>query len=73
VENYNEYAETISESGFEVGPPETATFQYDWKSDTVPVEYNTLGLQYVKTYQLAKYSIMVKAIGPRGVPMSPPK
>ena len=73
LSTYNEYGQSISETGFEVGPPEGATFQYNWKSDTVLVGYNTLGVQYNKSYQLAKYSITVKAIGPRGVSMYPPK
>jgi len=75
LSTYNEYGDPtpIPESGFEIGPPEAATFQYNWKGQTAEVLYNTLGLQYDKAASLAKYSIMVKAIGPRGVSMYPSK
>ena len=75
LSSYNEWGDPspIPKSGFELGPPEAATFQYNWKSQPVLVEYNALGVLWNKTYSLAKYSIMVKAIGPRGVSMYPPK
>lgn len=78
LSTYNDYGvqTPIPESGFEVGPPEAATFQYNWGSAVVTVPCSVLGIPGLcvsQQYALAKYSIMVNAIGPRGVSMYPSK
>src|SRR5262249_21783334 len=58
LSTYNEWGGQ-TESGFEVGPPESATFQFNWQSDGVNIQTNNIFWYTEKYYQLAKYSIMI--------------
>jgi hypothetical protein len=71
---YNQVAGNLTESGFDTGPPEAASFSYAFTSTQIDVPHGfEIFLTGDDSYQLAKYSVMVKAVGPRGVPMRPQK